>query len=106
MTLGGDTILTPGKVSFTQWATLFETNDGTQPAVLADAITSLRYQKIRGEVTAFVKEGKPILSVKRDLQNLNKTDLDFNLSLLPAQILEEICRVIQKEVFNLIINNG
>lgn len=89
LTLGVDTILAPGKVSFTQWATLFETNDGTQPAVLADAITSLRYQKIRGEETVFVKEGKPILSVKRDLQNLNKTDLDFNLSLLPAQISEE-----------------
>lgn len=89
LTLGVDTILAPGKVSFTQWATLFETNDGTQPAVLTDAITSLRYQKNRGEETVYVKEGKPILSVKRDLQNLNKTALDFNLSLLPAQISEE-----------------
>lgn len=89
LTLGGNTILAPGKVSFTQWASLFETNDGTQPAVLTDAITSLRYQKSVGQDTVFIKEGQPILSVKRSLESLSKTDTDFNLSLLPAQILEE-----------------
>ena len=45
LNLGIDTILDTGRVSFSQWATLFETNDSTQPAVLADAIKSLRYQK-------------------------------------------------------------
>ena len=89
LTLGEDTILSPGKVSFTQWATLFETNDGTQPAVLADAIISLRYQNSIGEDGPLVKEGQEILNVKRNLSNLCETDLDFNLSLLPAQISEE-----------------
>lgn len=45
LNLGIDTILDTGRLSFSQWATLFETNDSTQPAVLADAIKSLRYQK-------------------------------------------------------------
>ncbi|MCR8969785.1 ATP-binding protein [Facklamia sp. 7083-14-GEN3] len=89
LNLGVDTILNPGKVSFTQWATLFETNDGTQPAVLADAITSLRYQKSKNQENKFVKEGQSILEVKRKLDSLSATDLEFNLSLLPVQISEE-----------------
>lgn len=89
LTLGKDTMLEPGKVSFTQWATLFETNEGTQPAVLADAITSLRYQKKMNKSGAYIKENKLMLDVKRDLSKLNDSDLDFDLSLLPIQILEE-----------------
>ena len=60
LVLGNDTILDPGKVSFSQWATLFETNDSSQPAVLADAIRSLRFQKKHGEGGVYRKNGKTI----------------------------------------------
>lgn len=48
--LGIDTILDTGRLSFSQWATFFETNDSTQPAVLADAIKSLRFQKKKNNI--------------------------------------------------------
>ena len=89
LTLGVDTVLSTGKVSFTQWATLFETNDGTQPAVLADAIISLRYQMKIGESSPYIKENKAVLDVKRALGTLKDKDVDFDLSLLTAQIFEE-----------------
>ncbi|ACV28398.1 Type IV secretory pathway, VirB4 components [Anaerococcus prevotii] len=89
LTLGRDTVLTPGKVSYSQRAMLFETNDSTQPAVIADAITSLRYQKREGNDCALVKEGKEIKDINNKLKSLTEEDLDFDLDLLPKQILEE-----------------
>lgn len=89
LTLGIDTVLTPGKVSYSQRAMLFETNDSTQPAVIADAITSLRYQKKEGNDCALVKEGKEIKDINNKLKSLTEEDLDFDLDLLPKQILEE-----------------
>ncbi|WP_353419669.1 DUF87 domain-containing protein [Staphylococcus delphini] len=47
LSLGINTVVDAGRLTFSQWATLFETNDSSQPAVLADAIKSLRYQKKR-----------------------------------------------------------
>lgn len=89
LTLGVDTYLETGKVSYSQWATLFETNDSTQPAVLADAIKSLRYQNKIGSREPYVKGGKYIADVQGDMGSLTKDDLSFDLSLLPIQITEE-----------------
>ena len=93
MVLGIDTTLDPGKVSFSQWATLFETNDSSQPAVLADAIRSLRFQKKQGEDAVYKKNGKTIVGVLEDMESLSPVDLSFNLSLLPLQITEEAVEV-------------
>ena len=87
--LGIDTILDPGSVSFSQWATLFETNDSTQPAVLADAIKSLRYQYSKNINEVYKKEGKTPNDVEKDMASLKTTDCSFNLTLLPDQIVEE-----------------
>ena len=93
MVLGIDTILDPGKVSFSQWATLFETNDSSQPAVLADAIRSLRFQKKHGKDEVYKKSGKTIVQVLEDMESLLSSDLSFNLALLPLQITEEAVEV-------------
>jgi hypothetical protein len=89
LNLGIDTILDTGRLSFSQWATLFETNDSTQPAVLADAIKSLRYQK-KGDLDGvYKKAGKTPVKVSQDMSSLKVKDTSFDLSLLSAQITEE-----------------
>ncbi|MCW6676403.1 ATP-binding protein [Aerococcaceae bacterium NML180378] len=87
--LGENTVLDPGRLSFSQWAMLFETNDATQPAILADAIRSLRFQLKTGRNTPYIKEGKSIVDVKRDMASLISSDTSFDISLLPRQITEE-----------------
>lgn len=87
--LGVDTILDTGQLSFTQWATLFETNDSTQPAVLAEAIKSLRYQKKNNINSVYQKVGKSLISVEQDMASLKLDDTSFELSLLSTQITEE-----------------
>lgn len=87
--LGIDTILDTGRLSFGQWATLFETNDSTQPAVLADAIKSLRFQKQNSIENVYVKIGKTPEEVSRDMSSLEPLDTSFNLQLLSQQIVEE-----------------
>lgn len=87
--LGIDTILDSGSLSFSQWATLFETNDATQPAVLADAIKSLRYQYSKKINKPYKKEGKTPNDVEKDMASLKTTDRSFYLNLLPDQIVEE-----------------
>ena len=87
--LGIDTILDSGSLSFSQWATLFETNDATQPAVLADAIKSLRFQHLKKINKPYKKEGKTPNDVEKDMASLKTTDCSFDLTLLPAQIVEE-----------------
>ena len=89
LNLGIDTILDTGRLSFSQWATLFETNDSTQPAVLADAIKSLRYQKKEDLDGVYKKAGKTPVKVSRDMSSLKVKDTSFDLSLLSAQITEE-----------------
>lgn len=93
LTLGVDTTLDPGQVSFTQWATLFETNDSTQPAVLADAIRSLRLQKKRNLDEVLVKKGNSVVEITDKLNTLGDNDVSFNLKLLPNQIIEEAVQV-------------
>ncbi|HFI0645145.1 TPA: ATP-binding protein [Streptococcus suis] len=87
--LGIDTILDTGRLSFGQWATLFETNDSTQPAVLADAIKSLRFQKKNNIENVYIKAGKTPEEVSRDMSSLELRDTSFNLQLLSQQIVEE-----------------
>lgn len=87
--LGIDTILDTGRLSFGQWATLFETNDSTQPAVLADAIKSLRFQKKNSVENVYIKAGKTPEEVSRDMSSLELRDTSFNLQLLSQQIVEE-----------------
>lgn len=89
LNLGINTVLNSGKVTFSQWATLFETNDTTQPAVLADAIKSLRYQKKAGKTGVYIKNGKKIADVLNDMASLTPSDTTFDLSQLPKQITEE-----------------
>ncbi|HEM4281453.1 ATP-binding protein [Streptococcus suis] len=91
--LGVDTILDTGKLSFGQWATLFETNDSTQPAVLADAIKSLRFQKKNSIENVYVKVGKIPEEVSRDMSSLGPLDTSFNLQLLSQQIVEEAVEI-------------
>lgn len=93
LTLGVDTTLDPGQVSFTQWATLFETNDSTQPAVLADAIRSLRLQKKKNLDEVLVKKGNSVFNITAILNTLDDNDVSFNLKLLPNQIIEEAVQV-------------
>ncbi len=93
LTLGVDTTLDPGEVSITQWATLFETNDSTQPAVLADAIKSLRLQKKNNLDEVLVKKGNDVLDITDNLNKLEDNDVSFNLKLLPNQIIEEAVQV-------------
>lgn len=89
LNLGINTVLNPGKVTFSQWATLFETNDTTQPAVLADAIKSLRYQYKAGNEGVYIKKWRLIVDVLNDMASLTPSDTSFDLSLLPKQITEE-----------------
>ena len=88
MNLGIDTVLETGRISLSQWATLFETNDSTQPAVLAEAIKSLRYQK-QNINAPYKKDRRSVNQVLTELANLEPTDTSFELSLLPEQIVEE-----------------
>ena len=89
LSLGIDTVLDTGSLTFSQWATLFETNDSTQPAVLADAIKSLRYQKKEGINTPYIKVGKTPLEVTSELSKLKIEDTSFELSLLSSQVTQE-----------------
>ena len=45
LTLGVNTTISPGKITMEQWEKLFEAENSSQGAVLAEAITSLRYMK-------------------------------------------------------------
>ena len=93
LNLGIDTILDTGRLSFSQWATLFETNDSTQPAVLADAIKSLRYQKKIGSNDVYQKSGKTLIKVSQDMSSLSIQDTSFDMSLLSRQIAEEAVEI-------------
>ena len=93
LNLGIDTILDTGRLSFSQWATLFETNDSTQPAVLADAIKSLRYQKKIGSNDVYQKNGKALIEVSQAMSSLSIQDTSFDMSLLSRQIAEEAVEI-------------
>lgn len=86
--LGEDTIISVDELSLQNWEVLLETNDGTQPSVLASAIRSLRYQAKEGLEGCYVKEDKEVATVASDLSNV-KDQKSFNLKDLPEQIIKE-----------------
>lgn len=90
--LGTDTYLNPGEISIPQWAILFKTNEGTQPSVIANAITSLRLQYKKKLKSVYKKDNKKISSVVEDLSELDSYDKDFHLEFLTEQIREESVR--------------
>ncbi|MCF1617104.1 ATP-binding protein [Tetragenococcus koreensis] len=104
--LGVDTVLSVGEVSNQQWAMLFETNDSTQPAILANAIKSLRYQKKVGQSDIYIKDGRSVIDVGKQMASVTVEDKDFELKFLPDQIAAETDKtnksgkVYQQESFN------
>lgn len=87
--LGIDTIISPGEISMQQWSIIFEANSNTQGAVLAEAIRSLRYQQKNGQTSFLRKDGKNIAHIQQELASVSSSDTDFNISLLPEQIVAE-----------------
>ena len=86
--LGEDTIISVDELSLQNWEVLLETNDGTQPSVLASAIRSLRYQAKKGLEGCYVKEDKEVTTVASDLSDV-EDQKSFNLKNLPKQIIKE-----------------
>ena len=107
--LGQTAFLPLSQMSINQWSILFETNDGTQPAVLAEAIRSLRFQyknKIDG---IYHKVGRSVSDVEVDLSSLTDEDKNFNINLLSAQIAAETTKQNKKgefesDLFNFNVN--
>ncbi|WP_445623479.1 ATP-binding protein [Lacticaseibacillus paracasei] len=90
LTFGVDTFLPTGMVSIQQWELLFQANGNTQGAVLADAITSLRFQMKEGlDSKIYKKDGEVVQAVQADMQSLDDLDTSFNLLKLPEQINAE-----------------
>lgn len=87
--LGETAFLPLSQISMNQWSILFETNDGTQPAVLAEAIRSLRYQKKNNIDGVYKKVGKLVTDVEQELSTLSEEDKNFNIKFLSAQIAAE-----------------
>lgn len=91
--LGETAFLPLSQISMNQWSILFETNDGTQPAVLAEAIRSLRYQ-YKSNVAfsvdgVYKKVGRSVIDVEQELSTLSEEDKNFNIKFLSAQIAAE-----------------
>lgn len=91
--LGIDTVVSVSELSIQQWAMLFETNDATQPAVLSDAIRSLRYQKKNDKLGIYKKDNQFVSIVNNHMASVGVDDRDFILADLPAQISEETNQV-------------
>ncbi len=87
--LGVDTEIAVGELTMQHWAMLFETNDGTQPAVLSGAIQSLKYQDMIGNNDeCYIKVGKSVVVVEQELIQANN-HINFNLSKLSQQVALE-----------------
>ena len=89
LTLGVDTTISPGKVTMQEWERLFETTSNSQGAILAEAITSLRYMHMTGQDKCFYKVGEDIEEVQEALASVGANDTEFDISLLPEQIQAE-----------------
>ena len=87
--LGQTAFLPLSQMSINQWSILFETNDGTQPAVLAEAIRSLRFQYKNDNDGIYHKAGKSVRTVETELSSLTDDDKNFNINFLSAQIAVE-----------------
>lgn len=87
--LGQDTFVSVSALSMQQWSILFETNDGTQPAVLASAINSLRYQKKTKLSGVYVKIEQKVEEVTKNISSLSPSDKEFDIELLSEQVANE-----------------
>lgn len=87
--LGKDTFVSVSALSMQQWSILFETNDGTQPAVLASAINSLRYQKKNDLSGVYVKIEQRVDEVTQNMSSLSPSDKEFDIKLLSEQVSNE-----------------
>ena len=87
--LGQDTFVSVSALSMQQWSILFETNDGTQPAVLASAINSLRYQKKNKLSSVYVKIEQKVDEVTKNISSLSSSDKEFDNKLLSEQVSNE-----------------
>ena len=107
--LGQTAFLPLSQMSINQWSILFETNDGTQPAVLAEAIRSLRYQYKKDNDGIYHKIGRSVSAVEVDISSLTDEDKNFNINLLSAQIAVETTKQNKKgefesDLFNFNVN--
>ena len=101
LTLGVDTTISPGKLTMDQWEKLFEVENSGQGAVLAQAITSLRYMRKIGDDSYYYKIGANIDEVQENLASVSKDDCEFNLDLLPEQIqAESVCEPDKDSEYN------
>ena len=87
--LGQDTFVSVSALSMQQWSILFETNDGTQPAVLASAINSLRYQKKNKLSSVYVKIEQKVDEVTKNISSLSSSDKEFDIKILSEQVSNE-----------------
>ncbi|MCY7131259.1 ATP-binding protein [Streptococcus gordonii] len=107
--LGKTAFLPLSQMSINQWSILFETNDGTQPAVLAEAVRSLRFQYKNNNDGIYHKVGKSVSAVEVELSSLTDEDKNFNINLLSAQIAVETTKQNKKgefeaDLFNFNVN--
>lgn len=107
--LGQTAFLPLSQMSTNQWSILFETNDGTQPAVLAEAIRSLRYQYKNNLDEIYQKVGKSVSDVEKDFSTLTDEDKNFDINFLSAQIAVETTKQNKKgefesDLFNFNVN--
>ena len=88
--LGTDVSLTTNDVDDQFWIDFFNVSsveDSNKAAVLADALSSLRYQKSRGKNEALEKDGKSASNLLAQINAVSSKK--FDLSLLPDQIKME-----------------
>ena len=107
--LGQTAFLPLSQMSINQWSILFETNDGTQPAVLAEAIRSLRFQYKNNNDGIYHKVGKFVRAVEAELSSLTDEDKNFDINFLSAQIAVETTKQNKKgefeaDLFNFNVN--
>lgn len=87
--LGENAFISSSALSMQQWSILFETNDGTQPAVLASAISSLRYQKKNNLSGIYEKFEKKVDVVTQHMASLSPSDKEFEVCFLSEQVANE-----------------
>lgn len=107
--LGQTAFLPLSQMSINQWSILFETNDGTQPAVLAEAIRSLRFQYKNNNDGIYHKAGKSVRTVETELSSLTDDDKNFDINFLSAQIAVETTKQnkmgeFEADLFNFNVN--
>ena len=107
--LGQTAFLPLSQMSINQWSILFETHDGTPPAVLAEAIRPLRFQYKNDNDGIYHKAGKSVRIVETELSSLTDDDKNFDINFLSAQIAAETTKQnkmgeFEADLFNFNVN--